>query len=100
MIVMPSTYTGLELRQQVLADAVIVALLAKGVRQVVNVVSLCLRQRQLRRAQLLAGCGRRVAVQRAFATDFCHGEWRCAGRRGCANHWMRVLEVAAECWTT
>lgn len=69
-----STYTGFELRQQILANAVIVALLTKSVRKVVDGRPLCLRQWQLGRPQLLARCSRPVAVQRAFATDFSHSE--------------------------
>jgi hypothetical protein len=73
-----STYTGFELRQQILANAVIVALLTESVRKVVDGRPLCLRQWQLRGPQLLARCrcrcGRPVAVQRAFATDFSHSE--------------------------
>lgn len=75
-----SAYAGFELRQQILANAVIVALLTESVRKVVDSRPLCLRQWQLRGPQLLARCrcrcrcSRPVAVQRAFATDLSHSE--------------------------
>ena len=69
-----STYTGLELCQQILANAVIVTLLAESVREVVDGCSLQLGKRQLGRPQLLARCGGPIAVQRALASDFCHSE--------------------------
>ena len=92
------TYTGLELRQQVLANTVIVALLAERVREVVDGRPLCLGKRQLGRSQLLARCDGAVAVQRAFAADFCHSEWQVRREPGCVDQCMLVLEMAAERW--